>query len=86
MALALFIMSLSHPGQTLVGPDSEFPKLSRREKKAAKRARKEEKKERYVMKKLDRNPASESSMGSREWLAVPGNEMGYKGVGGVEDV
>ena len=36
MALALYVMSLSHPAQTLVGLDSEFPKLTRAEKKAGK--------------------------------------------------
>lgn len=45
MALALYIMSLVHPARTLVGPDSEFPKLTRAEKKLAKQMKKDEKRE-----------------------------------------
>ena len=51
MALALYVMSLSHPAQTLVGPDSEFPKLTRAEKKQAKQAKKNEKLEMKAAKK-----------------------------------
>ncbi|KZP21951.1 hypothetical protein FIBSPDRAFT_931388 [Athelia psychrophila] len=40
MSLALLAMSIGHPGRTLVGPDSEFPHLTRKEKKAAKAAAK----------------------------------------------
>jgi len=36
-------MCFWHPGRILVGPDSEFPKVSRRERKAVKRAKKAEK-------------------------------------------
>ncbi|KZP21963.1 hypothetical protein FIBSPDRAFT_931397 [Athelia psychrophila] len=43
MSLALLAMSIGHPGRTLVGPDSEFPHLTRKEKKAAKAAGKAEK-------------------------------------------
>ena len=43
MALALFVMVVCHPGRTLVGPESEFPKSpTRKEKKAAKKAREAE--------------------------------------------
>ena len=43
MALALFVMVVCHPGRTLVGPESEFPKSpTRKEKKTAKRAREAE--------------------------------------------
>ena len=44
MMVALLILAIFHPGRYLVGPDSEFPKISRKEKKALKIARKEEKK------------------------------------------
>ena len=50
MFLALLLLNLAHPGRYLIGPDSEYPKKSRqqkkeeaREKKAAKKARKEAK-------------------------------------------
>jgi len=45
MALALYLLSLVHPARTLVGPDSEFPKLTRAEKKLAKQMKKDEKRE-----------------------------------------
>ncbi|KZP22911.1 hypothetical protein FIBSPDRAFT_824067 [Athelia psychrophila] len=45
MSFALLAMSIGHPGRTLVGPDSEFPHLTRKEKKAAKAAAKAEKRE-----------------------------------------
>ncbi|KAM7186224.1 RTA1 like domain containing protein, partial [Naviculisporaceae sp. PSN 640] len=43
MMIALLILAIFHPGRYLVGPESEFPKISRKEKKAIKMARKEEK-------------------------------------------
>ncbi|KAL2840670.1 RTA1 like protein-domain-containing protein [Aspergillus pseudoustus] len=43
MFLALVILNLVHPGRVLRGPDSEFPRLSRREKKQLKREKKEAK-------------------------------------------
>ncbi|KIA75996.1 hypothetical protein HK57_00173 [Aspergillus ustus] len=43
MFLALMILNVVHPGRVLRGPDSEFPRLSRREKKQLKRERKEAK-------------------------------------------
>ncbi|RPB00483.1 hypothetical protein L873DRAFT_1834998 [Choiromyces venosus 120613-1] len=45
MLLALSINALLHPGRWMVGPESEFPKVSRKEKKAAKKAKKEANKE-----------------------------------------
>jgi hypothetical protein len=45
MFLALALLSVTHPGMVLVGPDSEFPKLTRAEKKAAKAARKQAKRD-----------------------------------------
>ncbi|KAF8817168.1 hypothetical protein BYT27DRAFT_7237618 [Phlegmacium glaucopus] len=54
MAIALFIMCISHPGRTLIGPDSEFPKVTRKEKKAAKAAKKAEKLELKAAKKVEK--------------------------------
>jgi Na+-transporting methylmalonyl-CoA/oxaloacetate decarboxylase gamma subunit len=45
MMLAILILAIWHPGQVLVGPESEFPKMTRKEKMAAKAAEKAEKAE-----------------------------------------
>lgn len=48
MFLALLVFHIYHPGKVLVGPDSEYPKLTKEEKKAAKeekRAAKERRRE-----------------------------------------
>ncbi|KAI1864074.1 hypothetical protein JX265_007370 [Neoarthrinium moseri] len=49
MMLALLILAIWHPGRFLVGPESEFPKLSRAEKKQAKADRKAAKAQRKQM-------------------------------------
>ncbi|KAL3459286.1 RTA1 like protein-domain-containing protein [Aspergillus heterothallicus] len=41
MFLALVILNVVHPGRVLRGPESEFPRLSRKEKKQRKREKKE---------------------------------------------
>ncbi|PYH46498.1 RTA1 domain-containing protein [Aspergillus saccharolyticus JOP 1030-1] len=43
MFFALVILNVMHPGRVLQGPDSEFPRVSRREKKRAKREKKQAK-------------------------------------------
>jgi len=43
MLIAVSLMCFIHPGHSLVGPESEFPKVSRKQKKAAKAAAKAEK-------------------------------------------
>jgi hypothetical protein len=43
MVVALLILAIFHPGRSLVGPDSHFPRKTREEKKADKEAKKEEK-------------------------------------------
>lgn len=48
MCLSLLVMAIGHPGRTLVGPDSEFPHLTRKEKKAAKAAAKMDKLEKKL--------------------------------------
>jgi hypothetical protein len=45
MMLAFLVLALFHPGRFLVGPDSEFPKLTRAEQRAQKAQRKAEKME-----------------------------------------
>lgn len=44
MMVAILILALIHPGRALVGAESEFPKVSRKEKRAEKKAKKAEKK------------------------------------------
>ena len=62
MALALFVMAICHPGRSLVGPDSEFPKSpTRKEKKAAKKARKAEKLELADTNRIERREDSPQS-------------------------
>ncbi|KAJ4357099.1 hypothetical protein N0V95_002755 [Ascochyta clinopodiicola] len=40
MFLALLLLSVMHPGRVLIGPDSDFPRLSRKEKKILKQEKK----------------------------------------------
>lgn len=40
MMVCLLILAVVHPGRTLVGPDSHFPKKTRAEKKAEKAEKK----------------------------------------------
>lgn len=63
MFLALLLLSLFHPGLTLVGPESEFPRMSRKEKKRLK----EEKK---AMKKEKRGQTKRSKKGARDHAEV----------------
>ncbi|KAB2575108.1 Rta1 domain protein [Lasiodiplodia theobromae] len=44
MMVAILLLAVFHPGRFLVGPESEFPKMSRKEKKAAKKERRAAKK------------------------------------------
>lgn len=44
MMVAMLLLVIFHPGRSLVGPESEFPRLSRKEKKAAKQEKKAAKK------------------------------------------
>lgn len=53
MLLALVILNVMHPGLVLRGPDSEFPGLTRAEKKALRLRKKEEKQQRKMAKKGD---------------------------------
>ncbi|PWY74292.1 hypothetical protein BO70DRAFT_341099 [Aspergillus heteromorphus CBS 117.55] len=51
MFIALVLLNVIHPGRVLNGPESEFPRLSRREKKAIKQEKKRLKQERKAAKK-----------------------------------
>lgn len=43
MLIALILLNIFHPGRVLVGPDSDFPRLNRAEKKRLKQEKKERK-------------------------------------------
>jgi len=54
MWAACVILNICHPGRVLKGEGSEFPSLSRKEKKALKREKKEAKRYRQEEKRLER--------------------------------
>ncbi|KAF3186802.1 hypothetical protein TWF788_003023 [Orbilia oligospora] len=54
MATACLTWNIFHPGRFLVGPDSEFPRLTRKEKKAIKAEKKRAKEEKKYAKKEDK--------------------------------
>jgi hypothetical protein len=51
MLLATVLLNIVHPGLVLKGQESEFPRLTRKEKKAVKRGKKEAKKQEKIDKK-----------------------------------
>ncbi|SPN99866.1 related to phospholipid-translocating ATPase [Cephalotrichum gorgonifer] len=60
--IGLLLLNVLHPGMVLRGPDSEFPRVSRAEKKEMKRAKKEAK-----MRK--------KKVGRGEWVEVDNSEL-----------
>jgi hypothetical protein len=63
MFFACLIMNIFHPGRYLVGPESEFPRKTRAEKKAEKAKKKQEKRENKEQKKqakIDKKEAKRS--------------------------
>lgn len=58
MLLALVLLNVVHPGLILQGPDSDFPHLSRKEKKALKQQKKQEKAQRKADKKARKHGSS----------------------------
>ncbi|KAF3931086.1 hypothetical protein ABW20_dc0106617 [Dactylellina cionopaga] len=54
MSIACITWNVFHPGRFLVGPESEFPRLTRKEKKALKAEKKREKEEKKREKEEDR--------------------------------
>lgn len=59
MFAALLILNIFHPGRVLSGPDSDFPRLSRAEKKRLK----QDKKERKAARKAERRSKSKAQQG-----------------------
>ncbi|KAI9760598.1 MAG: hypothetical protein M4579_001567 [Chaenotheca gracillima] len=74
MLIAIFIFNVSHPGHKLVGPDSSFPHLSRKQKKALKA----EKKERKAAEKEARKGTGKGQwwpIGNRKEASLPYTEL-----------
>ncbi|KAM5347966.1 hypothetical protein ACJ41O_007790 [Fusarium nematophilum] len=63
MLFALVLLNVMHPGFVLRGPDSEFPRLTRKEKKALKEQKKVEKKQRKAAKKARKTGGYELERG-----------------------
>ncbi|KAG7415063.1 RTA1 like protein-domain-containing protein [Fusarium sp. MPI-SDFR-AT-0072] len=73
--IALVLLNIMHPGFVLRGPDSEFPKLSRKEKKALKQQKKMEKKQAKEAKKARKTGAQELKNLSYEGQSNSSNEL-----------
>ncbi|TVY72204.1 putative lipid transporter atnI [Fusarium oxysporum f. sp. cubense] len=73
--IALVLLNIMHPGFVLRGPDSEFPKLSRKEKKALKQQKKIEKKQAKEAKKARKAGAQELKNLSYEGQSNSSNEL-----------
>jgi RTA1 like protein len=71
MLLALIILNFAHPGRVLHGPESEFPRLSREEKKMLKQEKKQMKAARKAAKSDMEQNTSESD-GPLQPFGVPG--------------
>jgi hypothetical protein len=54
MFLAILLLAIWHPGRFLVGPESHFPKLTRKEKKMMKAEKKEAKRQKKEQKKMEK--------------------------------
>lgn len=70
--LGLVLLNIIHPGLVLRGPDSEFPSLSRAEKKEMKKQKKEEKrqeKEARIQRKMNKKA------GRSVWVEVDTDEV-----------
>ncbi|KAF5561037.1 phospholipid-translocating ATPase [Fusarium phyllophilum] len=73
--IALVLLNIMHPGFVLRGPDSEIPKLSRKEKKALKQQKKMEKKQAKEAKKARKTGAQELKNLSYERQSNCSNEL-----------
>lgn len=66
MLLAFLLLNAVHPGWVLRGPDSEFPRLSRKEKKQLKREKKDAKKAAREAKKEAKEAKRHGKVSSQE--------------------
>ena len=78
MFLAIFILNIMHPGRVLVGPGSEFPKLSRKEKKLLKAQNKAAKAEKKAAKKGKGSTPKDEHGNGWENLQESGVELGER--------
>lgn len=62
MFVALLLLNILHPGKILVGAESEFPKKTKAEKKAAKEQKKAAKAEKKEAQKARKNRGTEKDM------------------------
>jgi len=77
MLLAALLLNIVHPGLVLKGPESEFPHLSRKEKKMLKQEKKAAKQQR----KQEKKSAKEQRMWERKHSRQPPaarNEGGFE--------
>lgn len=63
MFIALALLNVVHPGRVLQGPESEFPRVSRAEKKRLKREKKQLKRERKEAKRMEKEMRKEGKGG-----------------------
>ena len=82
MFVAFSVMNAVHPGRVLVGPESEFPRMSRKEKKVAKA----EKKERKAKEKEEKKAAKEERKRKNQEWAWTGLESGRGSISATEMV
>ncbi|GAA92998.1 hypothetical protein ASPFODRAFT_55255 [Aspergillus luchuensis CBS 106.47] len=73
MFIALVLLNVVHPGRVLQGPESEFPRVSRAEKKRVKMEKKQAKRERKEAKRLQKETRKGYQSG---WWWNMGRERG----------
>jgi Sec-independent protein translocase protein TatA len=78
MILAALLLNIVHPGVVLKGPESEFPRLSRKEKralkqskKAAKQQRKQDKRLAKQQRKQEKEHSKRARAAGKETYSVP---------------
>jgi len=68
MLLCFILLNVLHPGLVLRGPESDFPRISRKEKKALKREKKEAKKQAKMDRKSEKKQRrTDKTNPSRGW-------------------
>ena len=73
MAIVVYLVNVIHPGTILVGPEAEFPRKSRRQKKEEKKAKKEAKNEEKEKKRAQKEAKKaekeeKKKAGTSRWL------------------
>lgn len=82
MLLALSLINLVHPGMVLKGPESEFPRLSRKERRAQLQQEKEQrqqKKEEKRQRKAEKKAAGKDGFVAETMAHADGHEMESSG-------